>query len=165
MLLHHGYASTGCRASGVLGDFRMTLAFWRTRRKLNLLRLSSIFISYSYRCSERATTLLHDAVEFHQRPSGFRSSLCILLSPPRFSSGSRDLSTSITPNSHHPRANDTWSRYRNISTSRFISMWHILTPCLMPLDVELLTFPHNTTNSKPLKLKKRKKTKKQSEEH
>lgn len=33
-----------CRASGVLGGLRLTLAFWRTRRMLMLVRLSSIFI-------------------------------------------------------------------------------------------------------------------------
>lgn len=45
MLVHRGYASKGFAGQVAFsGGLRLTLAFWRTRRKLMLVRLSSIFI-------------------------------------------------------------------------------------------------------------------------
>lgn len=51
-LVHRGYASTGCRAGGVLwGSSIALLAFRRSRRKLTLMRLSLVLIFLCSCCS------------------------------------------------------------------------------------------------------------------
>jgi hypothetical protein len=155
-----------CRASGVLGGLRLTLAFWRSRRKLIVetafFDLHFPFVLAAQR-EPRPSSTMH--------LSGFRSPHCIFLY-------SLSLSLSLLGSAlnlwesiyqHHSQFPSTScqpyltsTRYRDYLDILPLSIWHILTPCSILSMSNPPTSP--TTPTRTRRNLKRKKEK-NSEEH